>query len=130
MGPHGHRTITNDLPNQVTGALFDGIVKLAPDLFLSRYAFGDSIAAPMRLERPAEKRLVEMDMPVDETGDEKRPCQIDPLFAFAGGKPRTRDLDDAARIELKVGAPAVGEHRVGEKDPGHAISLTRRAAAT
>jgi hypothetical protein len=71
-----------------------------------------------------------MDMSVDESGDEKRAGQIDPLLAFARMKTRSRDLGDAAGREPKIGAPAVGEDRIGEKDIGHAISLTRRAATT
>ena len=43
----------------------------------SRAIRSATVAGPMRLKRQAEQRLVEMDMAVDEAGDEQRAAKID-----------------------------------------------------
>ena len=83
----------------------------------------DAVARPVRLERQAEERLVEMDMAVDEAGDEERAGEVD--GRRPGMVPRARAISAIVPVlDGEVDAASIGEKRVGDDvRPLKAVSL-------
>ena len=86
----------DDLLDQAHRPLLDRRAQLPAQLPLARDPLGDRVAGPVRLERQAEQRLVEMDVAVDEAGNEQRAGEIDRGRVGVGSRARWIDRRDAA----------------------------------
>ncbi len=112
MAAQRRGAVRHDLRDQVLRPRLGRIGQLAAELLLALDALGDAVARPVRLERQAEERLVEMDMPVDEARQEKRAGEVDalaraslappgsPISAMRPSLTRTSTRLPSARIAL------------------------------
>jgi hypothetical protein len=92
---------------------------------LNRNAFAHAAPLDMGQARRAPMRLVEMDMAVDECGQEERALKIKALAGMMRASRRMQRRNQAAG-DFDIGEVAVGETRVGQE---HQTRFRRFAAA-